>query len=295
MAITLRLRTKDGTERMSVDPQIGLPALLDLVAEQLSLSRQEISVTRDGPGREHLPHSGTLGVAHGDMLYLHYHAERESVAKYVEKDVFKRNATEGELRKQGVKEWTLTSFLDYRSEREFKLGKVPDPHCLYVSVDAGASISFLAHMQSVNFACLRVAMAYGRFTEDGGVQVDAFYEPAQDCTDEKIELTEDPFESRAHKVAGLIGMQLVGWIFGHPPRAYAFGINELMLAAQLHARALEAAQANADAAMPARVPGAAAADKEGEAPPLPAKRFVTLKARLVMEGEAIEGALRCAS
>lgn len=284
MAITLRLRTKDGTERVTVDPQVALPALLDLVAEQLRLDRQEISITRDGPGRDHLPRAGALGVQHGDMLFLHYHAERDAVARYEEKDPFKRLATDGELRKQGVKEWTLTSFLDYRSQREYKLVNLPDPHCLYVSVDPGASNSFLANMQSVDFACQRAGLLYGRFTSDGGVQVDAIYEPLQDCTDSAIALKEDPLATRAHALAGHLGLQLVGWIFAHPPRAYAFTINEVILAAQLQQRALDAAQQ-------AAAPGAAAAEKgAGEAPEvLPAQRFVTLKARLVMEGEAIEG------
>ncbi|KAG8469933.1 hypothetical protein KFE25_006388 [Diacronema lutheri] len=291
MAITLRLRTKDGTERVTVDPQISLPALLDLVAEQLKLDRQEISVTRDGPGRDHLPHAGSLGVRHGDMLFLHYHAEREAVARYEEKDPFKRLVSEGELRKLGVKEWTLTTFLDYRSQREYKLGKLPDPRCLYVSVDAGASNSFLGNMQSVNFACQRIGLLYGRFTDDGGVQVDAIVEPAQECTDTTIALAEDPFASKAHAVAGHLGLQLVGCIFAHPPRAYAFAINEVILAARLHQRALDAArEAAADAQPAAAAGGAAAAPAEGDAPAeLPAQRFVTLKARLVMEGEAIEG------
>lgn len=292
MAITLRLRTKDGTERVQVEPEIALPALLDIIAEQLKLDRQEISVTRDGPGREHLPHAGPLGAKHGDMLFLHYHAEREAIARYEEKDQFKRLATEGELRKQGVKEWTLTSFLDYRSQREYKLVNLPDPRCLYVSVDPNASNNFLANMQAVNFACQRVGLLYGRFTADGGVQVDAIYEPAQECTDASIQLSEDPFASRAHVLAGHLGLELVGWIFAHPPRANAFAINEVILGARLQQRALEAARAAAKPAEgSAAAAGAAGTEKgAGDAPAeLPAQRFVTLKARLVMEGEAIEG------
>jgi nuclear protein localization family protein 4 len=297
MTITLRLRTKDGTERVTVDPAITLAALLDMIAVQLSLDRAEISVTRDGPGREHLPHGGApLGVKHGDMLYLHYHAEREAVARYEEKDPFKRLASDGALRQIGAKEWTLTSYLDYRSQKEFKLGAAPAPHCAYVSVDAGASGGFLSHMQSINFACQRAALLYGRFTDDGGVTVDAFYEPAQDCTDVSIALSEDPFESRAHAVAGLLGLELVGILFAHPPRDYACAINEVILAAQIHARALEAATRRAADAADAATAAAAAAGKLPKRPDgteavveLAARRFVTLQARLILAGEEIPG------
>mmetsp|Transcript_20880 Transcript_20880/g.61785 ORF Transcript_20880/g.61785 Transcript_20880/m.61785 type:complete len:439 (-) Transcript_20880:434-1750(-) len=284
MPITLRLRTKDGTERVSVEPDVTLDGLLDLVAAQLGLDRQEISVTKDGPGREPLEHAGPIGLRHGDMVFLHYHREREALAKYEERDPFKRLATEGALRKQGAKEWTLTSYLDYRAQREFKLGKLPDPHCLFVSVDPAAGHDFLANMQSVGFACQRLGLLYGRFTEDGGVQVDAIYEPLQECTDASLKLMEDPGESKAHQVASLLGLAWVGWIFAHPPRAHAFTIDEVTLAAQLHARALDLAEPPAP---PPPEPGAAG--RQPEPPENPARRFVTLKARLVVEGEAIEG------
>lgn len=267
--IILRLRTKDGTERVTVDPAVTTSGLLDQVAQQFSLDRAEISISRDGPGRDMLPATGPVGAKHGDMLYLHYNAEREQIARYEEVDTFRKLAKDGELRKQGTMEWTLTSYLDYRADREFKLGKVPDPHCLFVSVDANASNNFLGNMQSIGFACQRAGFLYGRFTDDGGVQVDAIYEPEQECTDTSINIREHPLECRAHKIAGHLGLRFVGWIFAHPPRAHTFTINEITTAAQLHAHALDADEA-----------------EEGEKL---ARRFVTLKARLVVEGEAIEG------
>lgn len=281
--ITIRLRTKDGTERVQVPPTVSKKELLAVVAERFSLDEGAISVTRDGPGRERLQDEGPIGVSHGDMLFLNYSGEREAIDKYQENDPFKKLVQNGELRKQGKSEWTLTNYLEFRADREYKLVKPPDPHASHVSVDAGASNAFLVNMQSVGFACQRMGVLFGRYVDDGGVQVDAIYEPAQECTDSTIRLSEDVFDSRAFKIAELLGLEMVGWIFAHPPRAFAFTINEIILASELHAKALDREKERA-----APLQGDDELQRERETT-LRAQRFVTLKARMVHEGEAIDG------
>ena len=112
---------------------------------------------------------------------------------------------------------------------------------------------------------------YGRWVTDAatgeqGVQVHAIYEPAQNSTFEDIVLEDDPEgEAKIAKLAAMLHLTRVGVIIAHPAREYAFSVNELLLAAQVHAKALE---------------GAA---EEG-------KRFVVMKARPVLESEtAIDG------
>ena len=67
-------------------------------------------------------------------------------------------------------------------------------------------------------------------------------------------------DAKLAQVAAMLGLVQVGVIIGHPAREYAFTINEIMLASQLQAAAL-------------------AAD------PVHGKRFVTMKARPVLESE----------
>merc|ERR1719240_1810772 len=117
----------------------------------------------------------------------------------------------------------------------------------------------------------RVGWLYGRWVTDpangeAGVQVHAIYEPKQECTSDEIVLIDDPEgEERLSKLAAMLQLTRVGIIIAHPAREYVFSVNELLLAAKQHAAAVEAAP------------------EEG-------KRFVTMKARPVLETETdIEG------
>ena len=268
----LRVRTKDGTERLTVPAGATLGDVRAQIENELKVPRTQATLARSdqagpvakkgapfSPSDDLLPLSA-LGVANGDMVFLDYTMERENQAHYVEKDPFKTLVSEGELRQQGKDKWTLTDFMLYRSSKEFVLGAPPEPHAKFVQTDQRATQAFINYMIATGFMQKRIGYLYGRWvtdavTGDEGVQVHTIYEPAQECTSEDVQLLPDAEgDAKLAQVAAMLGLVQVGVIIGHPAREYAFTINEIMLASQLHAAAL-------------------AAD------PVHGKRFVTMKAR----------------
>lgn len=291
--LLLRIRTKDGTERLQVDTNATLAGLRELIETKLTVPRQQQLLSRSvqrGPiaskgepfaASEEQQPLRALGVANGDLIFLDYEMERENtaVSQAYAKDPFRKEGgliQEGELRAQNKRGgWTLTDYLLYRSTKEFVLQAPPEPHVHFVEVDQRASSALINHMILSAFSCKRVGYLLGKWVEhtpegseeeQAGVQVHAIYEPPQDNTDEEINLTPDPEgEEKMMKMCALLGLTMVGVIIAHPAREYAFSINELLLAAKLHAAAV------------------AADEKKGA-------RFVTMKARPVLESETeIEG------
>lgn len=284
MPLLLRIRTKDGTERLTTEPSATLAALKSQIEAQFSVpfgqqalhrSEQAGPSSRKGAAFNPAEEAATLaalGLSNGDLLFLDYQVERENQAKSqaYANDPFRKLAKEGELRAQGTTNWTLTNFLDYRSTKEFVLEAPPEPHTKFVQLDARATATLMNFMLGQAFSCMRVGHLYGKWAEDGegaaGVEVHAIYEPKQDNTDKEIRLVDDAEgEAKADAVAAMLGLVRVGVVIAHPAREYAFTINELLLASKLHAACVE---------------------KEGEK----GKRFVTVKARPVLEHETeIEG------
>ena len=286
MSLLLRIKTKDGTERLQCQGSMTLGQARALIAEQLGvpLPNQALHRSKVGPGpygaatkgalftaAEEGTALGSLGLANGDMLFLDYQMERENQAQYVEKDPFKTMVKEGELRAAGTDKWTLSNFLDYRAGKEFVLGAPPEPHAKYVQIDQRATQTLMNFMLLTGFKCKRVGWLYGKWVTDEasgepGVQVHAIYEPKQDCTSDSIVVHDDAeADEKLAKLAMMLGLTRVGVVIAHPAREYVFGVNELIYASRLHAQAV-------------------AADPEN------GKRFITMKARPVLETEeGIEG------
>jgi nuclear protein localization family protein 4 len=278
----LRIRTKDGTERLTIDSSATLAALRQQIAAQFGIPVGEQMLCRSvlcGP----MPAKGTafmqseepqtlssLGIGAGEILFLDYQRERENQEKYLDKDPFVTLVKEGELRSQGKAQWTLTNFLDYRSTKEFVIEAPPEPHTKYVCVDPSASQLFINFCLATGFGSKRAGYLYGRWVTseagEAGVEVHAIYEPRQQSTADEVVLDPDTAEEeRLEKLAGMLGLVRVGVILAHAAREFAFSVNEILLAARMHAEAV-------------------AADPEH------GKYFVTMKARPVLEAEKeIEG------
>eukprot|EP00308_Calcidiscus_leptoporus_P012219 CAMPEP_0119354118 /NCGR_PEP_ID=MMETSP1334-20130426/3174_1 /TAXON_ID=127549 /ORGANISM="Calcidiscus leptoporus, Strain RCC1130" /LENGTH=438 /DNA_ID=CAMNT_0007367587 /DNA_START=64 /DNA_END=1380 /DNA_ORIENTATION=- len=280
----LRIRTKDGTERLTVEDSASLGKVRMQIESSFGVPLQQQQLSRSEPAGINVRKGAAftqaddstpitvLGMSSGYIVFLDYEMNRENQAtsQAYAKDPFVSLVKDGELRRQGTNQWTLTNFLDYRSTKEFQLGKPPEPHCHYVQVDPAASQAFINFMIVCGFGSKRLGVLYGKWTEDdegkAGVQVHAVYEPKQESTSDDIVLLDN--EAADHKVAALatmLGLHCVGVIIAHPARQYAFSVNEIKLAARYHSQALEAD-----------------ADK--------GKLFVTMKARPVLEDEKdIEG------
>lgn len=138
MPLLLRVRTKDGTERLPAPDGCTLAQLRGLIQEKFGVPVEQQALAKsDAMGRQKgaaLTHSqdpqplGALGIANGELLFLDYAMERENQAVYVEKDPFNTQVKDGELRQQGKSQWTLTEFTDYRSSKEYVLGAPAEPH-----------------------------------------------------------------------------------------------------------------------------------------------------------------------
>ena len=256
MPITLRIRTKDGMERLQTEPNAPLQSLRQQIAAQFGVPLEQQLLSRSeqtgpvakkgaafGPAEEGAALSA-LGLTNGAMLFLDYQLERENQAQYVEKDPFKTLVKDGELRQQGKTDWKLSEFLDYRGTKEFVLQAPPEPRVKYVEVDPFATQALINYMIGGGFMCKRVGYLYGKWVEaaegEPGVQVHAIFEPKQDSTADEIVLVDDAeLEARVEKLAAMMGLTRVGVIIAHPAREYAFSVNELLLASRQHARAVQ--------------------------------------------------------
>ena len=83
----------------------------------------------------------------------------------------------------------------------------------------GARQDYLGTFQ---FQQQRMGFLYGTFEEDGGVVVHAIYEPPQNCTAESFELLDDPRADQVERLATMLNLKRVGWIYFHPPREEGF-------------------------------------------------------------------------
>ncbi|EME30742.1 Nuclear protein localization protein 4 [Galdieria sulphuraria] len=115
-----------------------------------------------------------------------------------------------------------------------------------VSVDHAAAFSFQANLVSIGFQQQRLGFLYGRIEDSSFVFVDCIYEPPQSGTYQiyKLESPEenpDAAESkkRADKLASLLGLEKVGWIFSSKPRKCIFSAVDILTACQFQCEAEE--------------------------------------------------------
>ncbi|GJQ11792.1 hypothetical protein GpartN1_g3583.t1 [Galdieria partita] len=115
-----------------------------------------------------------------------------------------------------------------------------------VSVDHDAAFSFQANLVSIGFQQQRLGFLYGRVEDSALVFVDCIYEPPQ-CGTYQMYKLESPQENpnaaeskmRADKLASLLGLQKVGWIFSSKPRKCIFSAVDIMTACQFQCEAEE--------------------------------------------------------
>ena len=144
-----------------------------------------------------------------------------------------------------------------------------------VSLDNGSADAFQAYLRTFAFQRQRFGYLYGKFIAEGEgegegkedhnnnnmpvreklfgtelpgteimpkvknqkVVVEAIYEPPQEihASQSSFVPLEDPMEDKVGALAQMLGLQRVGWIFGHPPREDGFQLSseEIILAAEL--------------------------------------------------------------
>ncbi|KXZ49382.1 hypothetical protein GPECTOR_21g608 [Gonium pectorale] len=207
----LRLRSRDGLERIEVPDNATLSALKSAIHERLAiplddmlLSKQPALLTSKEPYsfRDMAINDATLkslGVSHGDMVYLLYSFERQ-----VEPAV-----------KPVAKPFGAHMTLNDVMAKIIKIERQEKPHTPAVSFDRNAANVFQSYLQGAyNFSIKRGGLLYGEVEEDGTVKVDFIYEPPQEGTVDKLSMQRHtPEEAQVDLLAQLLGYRKVGFIF----------------------------------------------------------------------------------
>ncbi|DBB11014.1 TPA: hypothetical protein ACH3X3_006495 [Trebouxia sp. C0006] len=210
----IRLRSRDGLERITVDAAGTVGTLRQQISSDLSMSRDNVTLSKD----QKLLLSKTpeqfkdlsnnklrlkqAGVQHGDMIYMQYPFER-TVQSVVKKSVF-------EGRGFGAK-MTVEQLI----AKQTRIERQEESHCASVSFDKHAANMFQSYVQSaLAFSIKRGGILYGNKDEEGNVTVHAIYEPPQEASPETLQMErETEEEMRADFIAKSLGMEKVGWIF----------------------------------------------------------------------------------
>ncbi|CAA0388189.1 unnamed protein product [Arabidopsis thaliana] len=238
----LRVRSRDGLERVSVDgPHITVSQLKTLIQDQLQIPihNQTLSTNRNlllakSPS-DFLAFTdmadpnlriSSLNLAHGSMVYLAYEGERtiRGGPAVTPAGSFGRKMTVEDL-----------------IARQMRVGRQEKAHCDSVSFDRDCANAFQHFVnESLAFAVKRGGFMYGNVSEDGQVEVNFIYEPPQQGMEDNLILMRDSEEEkRVDAIALGLGMRRVGFIFNQTvtqdKKEYTLSNVEVLLAAQLHA------------------------------------------------------------
>ncbi|CAE6081468.1 unnamed protein product [Arabidopsis arenosa] len=238
----LRIRSRDGLERVSVDgPHITVSQLKTLIQDQLQIPihNQTLSTNRnlllaktpaDFLGFTDMADPNlrisSLNLAHGSMLYLAYEGERtiRGGPAVTPAGSFGRKMTVEDL-----------------IARQMRVGRQEKSHCDSVSFDRDCANAFQHYVnESLAFAVKRGGFMYGNVSEEGQVEVNFIYEPPQQGMEDNLILMRDTEEEkRVDAIALGLGMRKVGFIFNQTvtqdKKEYTLSNVEVLLAAQLHA------------------------------------------------------------
>eukprot|EP00878_Enallax_costatus_P008492 GHUV01008876.1.p1 GENE.GHUV01008876.1~~GHUV01008876.1.p1 ORF type:complete len:370 (+),score=103.71 GHUV01008876.1:1393-2502(+) len=144
----------------------------------------------------------SLGVTHGDLLFLKYDIERQVEPAYKPKPY--------ETRPFGSQVTVADIVAKQRRIERQEKGTVQS-----VSFDRGAANVFQQYCQAaLAFSIKRGGICYGTIDEDNIVRVEFVYEPPQQgSADELIFERHTSQETQCDFLAGILGLQKVGWVF----------------------------------------------------------------------------------
>mmetsp|Transcript_693 Transcript_693/g.932 ORF Transcript_693/g.932 Transcript_693/m.932 type:complete len:459 (-) Transcript_693:131-1507(-) len=171
----------------------------------------------------------------------------DGTIKLVSDDVTANGFRKGMLALRDMKmAWTLNEFMAMDSQYVFKI-KLQDESWVPggVSLDTPSCEDFQRYLSQFQFLRSRCGYLYGRYDEEGKkVVVECIYEPPQVANPDDpmgFELLDDENEEKVKKLAEMLGLKPVGWIFGHPPRDKAIQLTtaEILFAAELQLEAAD--------------------------------------------------------
>jgi len=205
----LRIRTRDGLERVTVDDGATVGTLRSVLEETLSIPEhvQTLSMNQDvllagadlSSFRDMCDDKMTLarlGVKHGTIVHCAHDIER-NVARTVKPNTFRKMTMDDLIAQQT------------RIERQ------EQSDCTSLSVDRNAANAFQSYLNQLAFHKKRMGWMYGTIDDANNVRVDAIYEPPQEGDDVQVFEEDDGGRhlAKADAVAAALGMRRVGLIF----------------------------------------------------------------------------------
>ncbi|XP_051138382.1 NPL4-like protein 1 [Andrographis paniculata] len=237
----IRIRSRDGLERVSVDnPAATVAELKFAIESQLRvpvhaqiLSTNQNLLLAKAPGDLNKftdmldPNArvSALGISHGSIVFLAYEGERT-----VAGPAFHPSGSFG-------KKMTMDDLI----AKQMRITRQENPHCELVSFDRDAANAFQHYVnESLAFAVKRGGFMYGTVSEEGKVEVDFIYEPPQQGTEDNLILLRDPEEEKFVEAIALgLQMRKVGFIFtqtiSQDKKDYTMSNAEVLQAVELHA------------------------------------------------------------
>ncbi|KAL2248973.1 NPL4-like protein 1 [Sesamum indicum] len=236
----IRLRSRDGLERVAIDNPLATVAQLKSEIEthlrvptdaqilstnrNLLLSKSRNDLSRFTDMSDPSARLSSLKVAHGSVVYLAYESERT-----VAGPAFHRAGSSG-------KKMTMDDLI----AKQMRVTRQEKAHSELVSFDRDAANVFQHYVnESLAFAVKRAGFMYGTVSEKEKVEVDFIYEPPQRGTEENLMLLRDPDEEKLVETIALgLGMRRVGFIFtqtiSQKKKDYTMSNAEVLQAVELH-------------------------------------------------------------
>lgn len=238
----IRIRSRDGLERVSVDitatttvgqlksaieSQLGISSPNHLLSTHQNLllakTPQDLALFNDMANPNTLLSS--LRIAHGSIVFMAYEGERIISGP----TAFSPAGSFG-------KKMTMEDLI----AKQMRITRQENPHCELVSFDAEAVNAFQSYVNNtLAFAVKRGGIMYGRVSESGKVEVDFIYEPPQQGTEQDLILMRDPGEEKLVEAIALgFGMRKVGFIFSETvsqdKKDYTMSSAEVLQAVEMH-------------------------------------------------------------
>ncbi|CAL5226154.1 g8977 [Coccomyxa viridis] len=211
----IRLRSRDGLERILVPEGATIASLKRQITESLEVPQKDITLSTDKDlltaldkttftdmTRDQQPLSA-IGIQHGDMVYMHYPFERE-VPSTLPKGELDLNRPFG-----------MHMTVEALVAKQTRIERQETPHCSSVSFDRHAANAFQSYVSgALAFSIKRGGLLYGSIDEEGKALVEVIYEPEQEGTADSLQLIRGTDEEqKADFIAKQMGLSKIGWIF----------------------------------------------------------------------------------
>lgn len=237
----LRIRSRDGLERVSVDnPHTTISQLKGLIQShlQIPVQNQTLSTNQNlllaktshdllqftDMANPNTPLS-SLNLSHGSIVFLAYEGER---------------TVRGGPAVQPAGSFGRKMTMDDLIAKQMRVTRQETSHCESVSFDRDCANAFQHYVnESLAFAVKRGGFMYGVVSEDGKVEVNFIYEPPQQGTEDLLLMRDLQEEKLVDAIAMGLGMRRVGFIFTQTimqdKKDYTLSNKEVLQAVELHA------------------------------------------------------------